>query len=75
MKVRVRIQREGARLHENVYDISDADSFGRALAHAWTQIQEQKLKETTSIGALYEVLGESVVDELENAEIVVSRVR
>jgi len=73
MKVRLRIHRGGAVLYEGIHDVADADSFGRACAHAWTQLQEQKLEKATSVGALYNALEERLLDDLDGAEISLSR--
>ncbi len=73
MRVKLRATRGSSLLHEGLYEIADAESFGRACADIWTQIQEKRLMTSTSIGALYEALGESVMTELENAQITVSK--
>lgn len=75
MKVRIEVRHGDVRLHENTYEVSDADSFGKACAHAWEQIHAQKEKEASSIGALMEVISENVLDELESAEIRITRIR
>ena len=73
MKVKLRIQKDGTSLYEGVYDVSDADSFGKACAHLWTQLREQRLAKASSIGALFEALDERLLDELCGAEIMISK--
>jgi hypothetical protein len=72
MKVKVRIRKE-ATLYEAVHTINDADSFGRAFADVWVQLHNRRLQQATSIGALMEVLNESVVEELNGAHISLDR--
>ncbi len=75
MKMKLRAQRHGTCLYEGVYDIYDAESFGRACANAWTQIQNRVFENATSIGALHDALGDNVVNELDEAEIIIKRVQ
>lgn len=72
MKVKLQVQKHGNALYEGVYDVSDADSFGRACAHAWMQLQKQKIGRASSIGALFESLDERLLDELQGAQISLS---
>jgi hypothetical protein len=58
MKVRLKIKDARMVLLEQSYDISDAESFGNACAHAWTQRREQRLERATSIGAVFEHLND-----------------
>ncbi len=67
MKVRLKIEKGDGVLYEQSYDISDAESFGKACAHAWTQLREQRLEDATSIGALFEHLNDPLLDELDGA--------
>jgi hypothetical protein len=69
MKVKLSIRKKGATLYEGVHEIIDAQSFGRAFADAWAQLQDRRLQKPTSIGALMEVLNEDVVEELNGAHI------
>jgi hypothetical protein len=73
MKVKLRI-RKGATLYEAVHTIIDAESFGRAFADVWVQLHNRRLQKATSIGALMEVLNESVVEELNGAHISLDKV-
>ena len=72
MKLRLRIQRDGAVLYDGAHEVSDADSFGGAFAHAWTHMIEQKFAKASSVGALFESLDERLLDELNGAEIRLS---
>jgi hypothetical protein len=74
MNVNLQIRRNGSLVYEHVYDICDADSFGRACADAWTQLREQRLAQATSIGALYDTLNDEWLDGLLGAEIRLSKV-
>jgi hypothetical protein len=74
MKIKLVIRKKGIALYEGVHEITDAESFGRAFADVWAQLQDRRLQKTTSIGALMEVLNEDVVEELDGAEIGLEKV-
>jgi hypothetical protein len=42
MKVRLKIEKGNAILFDQVYEIGDAEAFGRACSHAWAQMREQR---------------------------------
>jgi hypothetical protein len=69
MKLKLSISKEGAILYEGVHEVIDAETFGRAFAEMWTQMQDRRLQKTTSIGALMEVLNEELIDEFNGAQI------
>ncbi len=69
MKTRLRISKSGSLLFEAVYDINDAESFGRACADAWLKLREQRLGRATSIGDLMDRMNQTILDELQGAEI------
>jgi hypothetical protein len=73
MKVRLKIEKGDVVLHEQSYDISDAESFGRACADAWTQLREQRLDRASSIGALFEHLNDQLLDELDGASFSLTK--
>jgi hypothetical protein len=73
MKVNLHIQKAGTSLYQGSYDVSDAASFGAAFADVWTQLHDQRLAQASSIGALYEQLGEQPLDILHGAEIRLTR--
>jgi hypothetical protein len=74
MKVRLTIEKGDVLLHEQSYDISDAESFGRACAHAWAQMREKRLDRATSIGALLEQLNDQLLDELDGARFGLTKI-
>jgi hypothetical protein len=74
MKIKLVIRKKGAALYEGMHEITDSQSFGRAFADVWAQVQERRLERTTSIGALMEVLNEDVLEELNGAQIGLEKV-
>ena len=74
MKLRIEIIKAGSRLHQGIYEVDDSATFGAAWADAWVKIREQCAAKATSIGALMDTMHESVVDELDGAQIKLSRV-
>jgi hypothetical protein len=73
MKVRLEITKAGQRLHEGVYEVDDNATFGAACADAWVRIREQCVAKATSIGALMDSMHESVLDELDGAQITLKK--
>jgi hypothetical protein len=73
MNVTLSIRKNDSPVYERIYDICDADSFGRACADAWAQLREQHLAKATSIGALYDALDDQLLDGLLGAEIRLSK--
>ncbi len=69
MKVKLEITKAQRRLHAGTYEIDDAASFGAACADAWVKIRELCIADSTSIGELMETMHESVLAELNGAEI------
>ena len=74
MKIKLTISKNGGAAYEVVHEITDSESFGRAFADAWAQLQDRRLQKTTSIGALMEALNEDVLDELDGAKIRLEKV-
>ena len=74
MRVKLEIMKAGKRLHEGVYEIDDKASFGSACADVWAKVREQCDAKATSIGALMDSMHESVIDELNGAEIRLIRI-
>jgi hypothetical protein len=74
MRVKMEVTKAGKRLHESLYEIDDNASFGAACADMWVKIREQRAAKATSIGALMDTMHESVLDELNGAEIRLRRV-
>ena len=69
MKIKLIISKNGDVVYEGVHAITDSESFGRAFADVWAQLQDRRLQKTTSIGALMEVLNEGVLAELDGTQI------
>ncbi len=74
MRVKMEVTKAGKRLHEGLYEIDDNESFGAACADMWVKIREQCAAKATSIGALMDTMHESVLDELNGAEIRLRKV-
>jgi len=74
MRVQFEIIKSGRMLHQGVYEIDDNASFGTACADVWVKIREQCAARATSIGALMDTMHESVIDELDGAEIRLRRI-
>lgn len=73
MKIRLRITTAHGVLYEGIHYIRDAESFGAACAKAWEELRTQRLEKATSIGALYDVLNENVLDQLQGATITLDK--
>ena len=69
MRVRFEVSKAGRRLHEGIYEIDDNASFGAACADVWVGVRDQCAARATSIGALMDAMHDSVIDELNGAEI------
>jgi len=69
MKVKLELMKRGHSLSEGIYEIDDNASFGAACADVWVKVRERCAARATSIGALMEAMQESVLDELNGAEI------
>jgi len=74
MKVQFEVMKSGKRLHSGTYEIDDTASFGAACADVWVKVREQCAAKATSIGALMDSMHESVIDELNGAEIRLKRI-
>jgi hypothetical protein len=75
MKVKLQIMKHGVLLHAAIYDVADADSFGKACADAWAKLMQEQQRRESSIGALMEHLESGVLDQLNGAQIGVERVQ
>jgi hypothetical protein len=73
VKINLQLHKDEAVLYQGVYDVSDADSFGKACADLWNRLREQRLAAATSVGALFEELDARLLDELYGAEIRLSK--
>lgn len=74
MKVKLELIKRDHSLSEGIYEIDDNASFGAACADVWVKVRERCAARATSIGALMDAMHESVLDELNGAEIRLKRV-
>ena len=74
MKAQLQVTKNSALLHSGVYDIDNADDFGKACADVWFALRTRQLNNESSIGALMEHLDRGVFDLLAGAQIVVSSI-
>ena len=74
MKVKLELIKRGRSLTEGIYEIDDNASFGAACADVWVKVREQCAARATSIGALMDTMHESVLDELNGAEIRLKKI-
>lgn len=73
MKISLQIRKDGKTLYEGIHDVGDADGFGRACAAAWATMQERRMTKASSVGALFEALDETLLDELDGAQLRLSQ--
>lgn len=73
MKIKVRLNKDKKTLLESNYEVSDADSFGRACADAFSRLRSQELERATSVGAMMDMLNRSVLDVLDGATISIDK--
>jgi hypothetical protein len=74
MKVKLELIKRSHSLSEGIYEIDDNASFGAACADVWVKVREQCAARATSIGALMDTMHESVLDELNGAEIRLKKI-
>ena len=74
MKVKSEPIKRDHSLSEGIYEIDDNASFGAACADVWVKVREQCAARATSIGALMDAMHESVLDELNGAEIRLKKI-
>ena len=72
MKIRLEIRKNGETVFEGVLDAIDAEKPWN-WADVWNALSRQSAEAATSIGALYERLNERVPDQLNGAEIRLTR--
>jgi hypothetical protein len=53
--------------------VTDAESFGQACADVWFRLQDRKMQQESSIGALVEHLDDAVIEQLDGACISLTR--
>ncbi|KAB2884118.1 MAG: hypothetical protein K8H87_05200 [Pseudorhodoplanes sp.] len=73
MNVKLSIRKDNDILFESVYQIRDSGSFASACADAWTKLRDRRLGRAASIGEYMDLMNQSVLEELQGAEIRLSR--
>jgi len=73
MKLKLQIEKHGARLFADTYDISDAETFGNACADAFDKLRGRRLEKATSIGAVLEDINNYALEDLQDARITLSK--
>jgi hypothetical protein len=69
VKVALQITKDGTSLYSGGYDVTDAESFGKACADVWYRLRREQIEKESSIGALMEHLDNGVLTQLEGAHI------
>jgi hypothetical protein len=70
----LQLKKGNALLYEGAHEVTDADSFGKALAQAWTSVRDDRLSRTTSIGQLMELITDETVAEISGAELIMTKI-
>jgi len=73
MRVKLQLSKDGAALSDGIYDITDADSFGKACKELWIELRERSMQKRTSIGDLFDSLDQWLVDQLNGARLDITR--
>jgi len=73
MKVKLEIVKAGARLHEEIYEIDDSESFAAAWKDVWIKARERWMAKPTSVGELMDSLHGTVIDELSGAQLKLTK--
>lgn len=73
MNVKLCIRKGNRILFESVYPISDSDSFASAFGDVWIQLRDRRLGQAASIGEYMEQMNQDVLDELQGAQISLTR--
>jgi len=73
MKIGLNIKKRGAVLYSGVHEIIDEETFAAAFGDVWREVRRRRIEATTSVGELMEILSEEVIDELNGAEISLTR--
>lgn len=74
MKVRLQLLQDGTSLVDEVHDISDAESFGRAFSEAWSKLRQAQFEGETSVGALMDHLDDNLLVQFDGAVIRLEKV-
>jgi hypothetical protein len=74
MSVKLQIIKNKKAIFEDRYEISDAESFGRAFSDVWSKLRQAQFDKETSIGALMDHLDDDgLLDQLNGASIRLER--
>jgi hypothetical protein len=73
MRVKLQLRRGSELLYEGTHDVMDADTFGKAFAQAWASVRDDKLRRTTSIGQLMELITDETIAELNGAQLILTK--
>lgn len=69
MRTNLRISRYGRPLFEGTFEISDAESLGRACSDAWALLLQKRVAKATSVGAAVDMLDQAVCEDLNGTQI------
>jgi hypothetical protein len=69
VRTNLRISRHGSLLFEGTYEISDADSLGRACSDAWALLLQNRVAKATSVGPAVDMLDQAVREDLNGTQI------
>jgi len=75
MRILLELRKGDAVIYRGIHDISDAESFGRAMSQVWVSVNEAKLARASNVGQVMEFAGEEIVDEIGGATLILSRQR
>ena len=73
MKLRLQIRKNSSSVYEGFLDATDAESFGGSWTDVWIALCRQSAAAAPGIGALYERLNDSVLDQLNGVEISLAK--
>ena len=74
MKLAVRITKSGTALYAGAYDVTDAETFGKACADAYSKMMEEQFRKESNVGVLMEDI-ENEASLLDGALISMQRVQ
>jgi len=69
MKLKLLATKNNVTLYEGMYVVNDAKSFGEACADVWIRLAQRNLTAASSIGAVYEALGDNTLPDLRAVQI------
>lgn len=69
MKMKLELTKAGKALVAETFEVSDAESFGRACTELWMRLEKRGFDRTTSVGEFMERAGDSVARELDGSSL------